>query len=145
MTGFRERWRVPALWWVVGVGLSVGAAAEISGRPTGGWSLVPYLVLPLATVLFLGALSRGEVVVEDGLLHVPGARAPLTAFGPPEVLDREQLRQWRGPRAQRDAWVRVPSWSSAAVRLPVDDADDDTPYWLIASRRPEELARACRR
>jgi hypothetical protein len=45
-----------------------------------------------------------------------------------------------GVRAQRDAWVRVKPWARNAVLLPVDDPDDDTPYWLIGTRRPIDLA-----
>lgn len=143
MTSFRERWRVPLLWWVVALGLSVGAAAEIHGGAPGLRSVLPYAVLPPLTICLLASLSRGGVTIADGKLHVPGARAPLKAFGPPEVLDREQLRQWRGPRAHRDAWVTVRPWLRQAVLLPVTDPDDDTPYWLVGSRKPEELARAC--
>ena len=85
-------------------------------------------------------LSRQRVVVVDDVLHLPGARAPLSAFGPAQVLDRQALRLWRGPRAQRDAWVRVRPWMTTAVLLPVTDPEDDTPYWLIGTRDPVSLA-----
>jgi hypothetical protein len=145
VTSFQERLRVPALWWVVSLLLAVGGAAEIHGGAGGLQAVVPYAVLPPLALAGLALLSRGSTRVADGQLHVPGARAPLTAFGEPQVLDRVGLRQWRGPRAQRDAWVRVRPWLTRAVLLPVTDPDDDTPYWLIGSRRPEELAEACRR
>jgi hypothetical protein len=50
-----------------------------------------------------------------------------------------------GVRAQRDAWVRVKPWARTGVLLPVDDPDDDTPYWLIGTRRPADLAVALAR
>ncbi|MCW2543451.1 MAG: hypothetical protein JWM40_1003 [Frankiales bacterium] len=102
--------------------------------------MVPYVLAPAVTVAGLGWLSRQQVSIRDGVLYVPGARAPVTAFGPPEVLTREGYRQWRGPRAQRDAWVRVRPWFRTGVLLPVVDPEDDTPYWLIGSRRPQRLA-----
>lgn len=141
---FQERWSVPVWWWVAGAALSLGAAAEIHGGADGAQAVLPYVALPLVTLGFLAWLSRGGVQVTDGQLRVPGARASLTTFGEPEVLNRAQVRQWRGPRAQRDAWVRVRPWFRGAVLLPVTDPDDDTPYWLIGSRKPEELASACR-
>lgn len=144
MSAFLERWRVPVVWWVVGVALSLGAAAEIHGGADGLARTLPYALLPALTLAFLAWLSRASVRVTDGTLHVPGARAPLTVFGQPQVLDRAELRQWRGTRAQRDACVRVRPWLQRGVLLPVLDPEDDTPYWLIGSRRPEQLAQACR-
>jgi hypothetical protein len=139
-TTHREVLRAPLSWWVVGLGIA-GLAAATLHSGAGGWrSVVPYLVLPVCAVAVLVALSRQRIVVADGVLHVPGARAPLTAFGPVEVLDRRALREWRGLRAHRDAWVRVKPWATGAVRLPVTDPDDDTPYWLVGTRHPVDLA-----
>lgn len=137
MTDWHERWRAPLVWWVIGVGVSLGAAVELHAS---SGSLLPYLLLPPAAVAGLLWLSRQQVRLTGDLVHVPGARAPRTAFADPEVLDREALRAWRGPRAHRDAWVCVRPWHTRAVRLPVTDPDDDTPYWLVGSRRPERLA-----
>jgi hypothetical protein len=137
---FTEVWRVPLWWWVIGLGVALGSAAEIHSGGHGARAVVPYVVLPLIVVAALLWLSRQRVFVEDDVLHVPGARAPLSAFGPAEVLDREALRLWNGPRAQRDAWVRVRPWMTSAVRVPVTDPEDDTPYWLIGTKRPVDLA-----
>ena len=142
MSPWRERWPAPVTWWLVGLGLAGGIAAEIHAGADGWRSWVPYLLLPGAALLSLIAMSRQSVVIDAGVLHVPGARAPLTALGPAEVLDREQLRLWRGPRAHRHAWVTVRPWQRGAVRLPVIDPHDDTPYWLVGSKRPAQLARA---
>jgi len=142
VSDYTERWRPPAWWWLLGLGLSVGAAAELHAGADGWRAVLPYLLLPPLALGALLHLTRQEVRVENGQLHVPGARAPLSAFGPPQVLDKKALQQWRGPRAHRDAWVRVRPWFRGAVLLPMTDPDDDTPYWLIGSRRPEQLAAA---
>lgn len=139
---YREAHRVPVWWFGVGLLIAVGAAAEIDlGRPGLAWK-IPYLLLPLLVLAGLWALSRKRVLVEHGVLHVPGARAPLDAFGVPEVLDREGLRLHLGPAARADAWVVTSSWLHGAVLLPVIDPEDDTPYWLVGSRNPTELAAA---
>jgi len=134
---------VVPVWWVL-TGLVVAglAAAELHSGAHGLRAVLPYAVLLPLTVVGLVLLSRRQIRVEDGVLHVPGARAPLTAFGPPEVLEGQSLRLWRGPNADARAWVRVPAWSRSAVRLPVVDPEDDTPYWLVGTRRPGALVAA---
>lgn len=139
---YREALRVPTWWFGAGLAIAVGAAAEIDlGRPGLAWK-VPYLLLPLAVLALLLGMSRRRVLLEHGVLHVPGARAPLDAFGRPEVLDRDALRLYLGPAARPDAWVVVTPWLRGAVLLPVTDPADDTPYWLVGSRHPEALAAA---
>lgn len=139
MTTYRERLRAPLTWWVAVAGLCLLAALSIHQGASGARSVVPYAVLgPLALALPLW-LSRHVVEVRDGVLHVPGARAPLTAFGPAEVLQPADVRAWRGVRAQRDAYVSLRPWHRTAVWIPVVDPDDDTPYWLVGTTRPVDL------
>ncbi len=137
---YREVLRVPVWWAVIGIGTALGAAAEIHLGAQGWRATVPYVVLPLLVLAGLVAVSRKRVLVADGVLHVPGARAPLTAFGDAEVLDRTALRLYLGPAAKRDAWVAVRPWLTQAVLLPVTDPDDDTPYWLVGTRHAQALA-----
>ena len=105
---------------------------------------MPYALLVPAALLGLVWLSRERIAVDEGVLHVPGARAPLSAFGPPEVLDREALRRWLGPQGDPAAWVRVRPWHREAVRVPLVDPADGTPYWLVGTRRAEQLVAAVR-
>jgi hypothetical protein len=139
---YRERHVVPVRGVLAVLVVAGFAAAELHGG-AGGWrTVVPYAgVLPTALVV-LALLSRGEVRVQDGVLHVPGARAPLSAFGPPEVLEGADLRRVLGPEADTQAWVAVRPWHRRAVRLPVVDPEDDTPYWVVGARRPLALVEA---
>lgn len=139
MTTFQERLWVPPSW--VAIGLSAAVLVGVSFRE----DLLLLAGLPALAVLLLLWLSRDQLRVDEGTLHVPGARAPITAFGPAEVLDRSALRQRMGVRADRDAWVRVKPWAQGGVLLPVQDPQDDTPYWLLGTRRPVDLAVALAR
>jgi len=139
MPTYRERLWAPASWVLITLAGALLIAVSFQRS-------LPLLVgLPVLGLVALLLLSRDELRVEDGVLHVPGARAPLSAFGPAEVLDRAALRQRMGIRAQRDAWVRVKPWSHTGLLLPVEDPEDDTPYWLLGTRRPGELAVALAR
>jgi len=44
--------------------------------------------------------------------------------------------------ADRNAFLVSRPWLHTAVRLMVVDPDDDTPYWIVGTRHPEELLAA---
>ena len=140
---FSERLTVPLWWWPVGLAIGGIGAAEVHGGASGVLrSVVPYVVLPSLVLVGLALSGRPRVRVLDGVLHVPGARAPVTAFGRLETLDHDGVRRWLGPLAQPHAFVAVRAWVPTAVRVAIDDPGDDTPYWVVSTRRPAALVAA---
>ncbi len=141
---YDERLRVPWWWWPAALGVAGVIAAEVHSGAPGLQAVLPYAIaLPLVLVLLtLG--SRGRVQVRDDVLLVPGARIGLHHLAAPVVLDRAALRQQTGPMADRDAFVVSRPWLHSAVRVMLTDPADDTPYWVIGTRRPQELAAALR-
>lgn len=142
MSGYDERLVAPPLWWLSGMGLAVLLAAAVHSGGDGLRAWLPYAVLPPAVLVGLAALSRGRIRVADGVLHVPGARIPVAVTGGVAVLDREATRKVRGPLAEPRAYVASRPWLAQSVRVQVEDPEDDTPYWLVGTRRPQALARA---
>ncbi len=140
---YDERLVVPWWWWPVGLAIAFVGAAEVHGGASGPLrAVLPYVVLPGLTTLVLIVSSRSRVRLADGVLHVPGARVPVTALGAMSSLDATGVRRWLGPLAQRWAFVALRPWLQSAVRLELADPADDTPYWLIGTRRPAELVAA---
>ncbi len=143
---YDERLAVPWWWWPVGLAIAVVGAAEIHGGANGPLrALLPYAVLPGLTTLLLIVSSRSRIRLADGVLHVPGARIPVTALGTVTPLDATGVRRWLGPLAQRGAFVALRPWLQSGVRLELADPADDTPYWLIGTRRPAALVAALER
>ena len=143
-TAYDERLVAPPLVWLGTLAVSLLLAAGLHAGGGGARAVVPYVLLPLVAVGVLATLSRGRIRVADGVLHVPGARIPLDHLGGVLPLDREATRQVRGPLAEPLAYVVTRPWLSTAVRVQVEDPEDDTPYWLIGTRRPGALAEALR-
>lgn len=142
MSAYEERLVAPPLWWLGGLALAVMLAAGIHSGGTGARAVVPYVVLPLLVLVVLALCSRGRVRVADGVLHVPGARIPLSHVGGITPLEREQTRRLRGPLAEPRAYVATRPWLARSVRVQVEDPEDDTPYWLVGTRDPHALAAA---
>jgi len=137
---FDEGRAAPPLWWVAALGLSVLLAAAVHSGAGGARAVLPYVVVPALVLGWLALASRGRVRVVDDVLHVPGARIPLSFVGEVTPLDREGVRQVLGPLAEPRAFVTTRPWLAQAVRLQVQDLEDDTPYWLVGTRDPVRLA-----
>jgi hypothetical protein len=142
---YDERLTAPVWVWAAVLSVAGVSAAALHGGAPGWRAVVPYAVLlPVAVAGLLWA-SRGRVRVADGVLHVPGARIPLDHLGGVTPLTREGTRRVRGPLAEPRAYVATRGWLAQSVRVQVEDPDDDTPYWLIGTRRPDDLAAALQR
>lgn len=137
---FAERLWPGPVGWVVAVGLAGMLAvafwpvSPVVGTVAGGVGLVAVLVVALITA------SRVEVA--DGRLRAGPARIPLAMLRDPQPLDAEQTRAELGPGLDARAYLCQRGWVRTAVRVRVDDPEDPTPYWLVSTRRPVELARA---
>ena len=142
MSEYEERLIAPPLWWLGGLAVAVLLAAGIHSGGSGARAVVPYVVLPLVVLGVLALSSRGRVRVAEGVLHVPGARIPLTHVGGITPLEREQTRRVRGPLAEPRAYVATRPWLPRSVRVQVEDPEDDAPYWLVGTRDPQALATA---
>jgi hypothetical protein len=63
-------------------------------------------------------------------------------LGTPEQLDKDATRRVLGVEADARAYLVTRPYLKHAVRVPVHDPADPTPYWLVATRHPERLAAA---
>lgn len=139
---YEERLVPPPWVWLAVLAVAAVAAASVHSGASGWRSVVPYVVLLPLALAGLVAASRGRIQVVDGVLHVPRARIPLDQLGGVTPLDREGTRRMRGPLAEPRAYVVTRGWLTESVRVQVEDPADDTPYWLVGTRRPHELAAA---
>lgn len=70
------------------------------------------------------------------------ARLPLTAVGQVQTFREAEATLERGQRLDARAWLVIRGWISPVVKVEVVDPSDSVPYWLVSSRRPEEVADA---
>lgn len=137
---FRER-VLPSLaaWLLVPAG---GALVGIMLLPIGVWvGAVGACVVALVVALLLWRASP-QITVQGGTLTVDRARLPIQVISAVDVLDRPGTEQAMGPDLDARAYLRHRAWAESSVRVVLDDPADPTPYWLLSTRRPTELATA---
>jgi hypothetical protein len=141
---YDERLGVPLRWWVQGVMLvaTLWLALVVAVPGAAAWVCTGVALALLAALL----VSYGgvRVSVRDGWFRAGRARIEATHLGAVAALDAEETRRVAGPEADARAYLLLRPYLKRAVRVEITDPADPAPYWLVSSRRPEELARAVR-
>ena len=139
---YTERLTVAWWLWLPAIALVGLLAFEVYLLGPSLGAFLPYLVLlPFATVV-LWRLGRIQVAVRDDELLVDDARLPLRFVADATVLDAAAKRDLLGPYAEPYAFVIQRPWIAGAVQVHLSDPADPTPYWIVSSRHPAELAAA---
>jgi hypothetical protein len=114
-----------AFWVPYGptVGLAVGAAA-----------------VALTLVGLVGA--SGRVGLGQGVLRAGRARLPVSVVSAVTALDESAAHDLLGAGADARAFLFQRGWVRTAVRLDLDDPQDQVPYWFVSTRHPQDLAAA---
>src|ERR1700744_1882923 len=142
MGSYRERLWVPVAYWLLAVPVVILLGAE-TWFLVGGF--VPPLVIALLGVIvatFLIHWSLAVVEVSDGVLRADGHTLALSEAGEVVALDERQSRAMRGPRADPSAHILLRPYLNRAVYIEGAEPRDGSPYWLVATRRPDQLAAA---
>lgn len=145
MRSYRERLHVPLLWWLLGTISILIIGSGIWAGLSGWWPAITYIVLFALVGSVLVNWTRATIEVSDGVLRAGGASLPLEKAGKVVALDERETRVVAGPRADPAAHLLLRPYLKRAVYIGVEDPGSTVPYWLIATRRPEELAAAIER
>ncbi|MGX2994067.1 DUF3093 domain-containing protein [Streptomyces sp. JNUCC 64] len=138
---YEERLTAPRSWWLVT--LLAGVSLGLIGLPFGALAMLGGLVggTALAAVI-TSSYGSARIRVVGGSLVAGDARIPLSALGEPEVLDPEEARAWRTHKADPRAFMLLRGYVPTALRVPVTDPADPTPYVYVSTRSPRALAEA---
>lgn len=140
MTRFRERVGPSIGLWLAM--LLIVPASLLSFLPINIWmGVVGAVVLLAAAVVFLVATTP-TIEVADEALRAGRARLPIRFVGAAEAIRGEAAVQARGPGLDARAWSLLRGWVKDVVRIENTDAADPAPYWLVSTRRPDELVAA---
>jgi Protein of unknown function (DUF3093) len=82
------------------------------------------------------------VRVDEAVFRAGRGRLPRRHIGRVTAVDAATARRLRGRDADVRAYLCVRSWVPRAVVVEVTDIDDPHPYWLVSTRRPDQLVSA---
>ncbi|MGH3282255.1 MAG: DUF3093 domain-containing protein [Trebonia sp.] len=142
---YRERLLVPLSYWLLAVPSVVTLGAEAYFFVDG---FIPPLVIGvlylIVAILFLN-WSSATIEVTPAVLRAGRDTLPLAEAGEVIALDERQAAALRGPRADPAAHLLLRPYLKRAVCVALADQGTGVPYWLVATRHPEELADAIER
>jgi hypothetical protein len=142
---YRERLFAPPLWWVVGIITMLMFGAIVWTGFDLIITIVVFAALVGITAAFLLNWGRATIEVTPGELRAGAATLPLAMAGEVRALDEAQARAMRGPRADPRAYMLIRPYLRYAVFIEVSGPDPASPYWLVQTRHPAELAAAIER
>ena len=136
---FREVLRPPI--WVLAfiyflflsIVLSVWAALD--NRAT----LVTFVISTLA-LIWISISMTSEITFDGEVLRIDKANIDLKYLGKATVLDKNEMRLLRTRDADPAAYLAIKFWEPRGLRIELNDSRDKTPYWLVTSKRGEEIA-----
>jgi hypothetical protein len=144
LINFREVIR-PPLWlmaFIYFLALSLGIA--IWAAMTTMIAAVVMAFLTAATVLIYFT-STLVVEIDDHELRVGKAHIERKFCGDVNVLTPAQMSLQRTREADPAAYLAIRFWTAHGVKIAIVDGRDQTPYWLVTSKRGDELAKALKK
>jgi hypothetical protein len=142
MGSYRERLLVPVSYWLLTIPVVLTLGGEAYFFVDG---IIPPLFIGLIFVIlatFMVHWSLATIEVTGAVLRTGKDTLALNEVDEVVALDEMQARALRGPRADPSAHILLRPYLRRAVYIGLADPGEGVPYWLIATRHPEELAAA---
>ena len=144
LINFREVIR-PPLWlmaFIYFLAFSLGVA--IWAAMTTMIAAVVMALLTAATILIYFTSSL-VIEIDENELRVGKAHIDKKFCGEVIVLTPAQMSLQRTREADPAAYLAIRFWTAHGVKIEVKDGRDQTPYWLVTSKRGDALTQALKK
>jgi hypothetical protein len=91
-------------------------------------------------IIYLAFAMRSTISFDGNELRIDRAHIDIKYLGDAKILDSSAMRLLRTRDADPAAYLAIKFWAPVGVKITVVDPRDPTPYWLITSKRGEEIA-----
>jgi hypothetical protein len=139
MVIFKEVLR-PPLWvlafiYFMFLSLVIAIWAALDETATIGAFALATLAMPL-----IAKSLTSKIQISESELRIDKAHIERKYLGKVTVLDSDAMKLLRTRDANPAAYLAIKFWAAKGVKIEITDPRDPTPYWLITSKRGEELA-----
>ena len=97
------------------------------------------LAIWAALLFFAPVIKVGKTTFSVGRASIP-----RSLLGKIDEITKEQIFQERGPKLDPAAYKVFQGTVKTALKISIQDANDPTPYWIISTRKPTQLATVLR-
>ena len=98
------------------------------------------LALSTIALIWISISMTSEITFDGEVLRIDKANIDLKYLGKATVLDKNAMRLLRTRDADPAAYLAIKFWEPRGIRIDLNDPRDKTPYWLVTSKRGEEIA-----
>ncbi len=105
------------------------------------WALFTMIASELL-IVGLSVITATTIKVSKTSLIVGRAQVPKSFLGAVAVIETKEAFSERGPKLNPKAFVRFQVGIKGLLKIEIQDANDPTPYWLLSTRKPKQLAEA---
>ena len=144
LINFREVIR-PPLWlmaFIYFLALSLGIAIWAAMNTMAAAMVMTPLTLATIAIYFSASLV---IEIDEYELRVGKAHIDKKFCGEVTVLTPAEMSLTRTREADPAAYLAIRFWTAHGVKIAIVDGRDQTPYWLVTSKRGDELAKALRK
>jgi hypothetical protein len=90
-------------------------------------------------IIAIAFTARSKIVIDAKELRIGNAHIELKYLETVQLLSKDEMRLLRTRDADPAAYLAITFWISTGVKITLKDERDSTPYWLVSSRKAEEL------
>ena len=98
------------------------------------------LALSTIALIWISISMTSEITFDGEVLRIDKANIDRKYLGKATVLDKNAMRLLRTRDADPAAYLAIKFWEPRGLRIELNDPRDKTPYWLVTSKRGEEIA-----
>lgn len=98
------------------------------------------LALSTIALIWISISMTSEITFDGEVLKIDKANIEVKYLGKVTVLDKTSMRLLRTRDADPAAYLAIKFWEPRGLRIDLSDSRDKTPYWLVTSKRGEEIA-----
>jgi hypothetical protein len=99
-------------------------------------------LIAVSTIWGLLVFRAPRIQVSKNHLRVGRVTIPRHSIGKPLAITKSEIFAERGPNLDPAAHKVFQGSVKTAVKIPVTDPEDPTPYWLVSTRHPNKLVEA---